>query len=132
MSEQERLDALQMTDTNQYPLAALKTIVAFPHPIDKRTSPSFCFSCSVAFLAFALTGDFLAVEVWTNLEGPQQQYQDPAFVQVFSNLFAAPPSTWILQCPAGQWWSGKENQPSERLAAAGSSLDHYCQHQLDD
>ena len=47
--------------------------------------------------------EFLAVDVWTNLEGPQQLYQDPAFVQIFSNLFTAQPSTWILQHPAGQW-----------------------------
>jgi len=31
MTEQERPDALQMTDANEYPLVALKTIVAFPH-----------------------------------------------------------------------------------------------------
>ena len=31
MTEQERPDALQITDANEYPLVALKTIVAFPH-----------------------------------------------------------------------------------------------------
>jgi len=31
MTEQERPNALQMTDANEYPLVALKTIVAFPH-----------------------------------------------------------------------------------------------------
>ena len=31
MAEQERPDVLQMNDANEYPLVALKTIVAFPH-----------------------------------------------------------------------------------------------------
>ncbi len=31
MSDQERPDNLQVTDANEYPLVALKTIVAFPH-----------------------------------------------------------------------------------------------------
>ncbi len=31
MAEEERPDVLQMNDANEYPLVALKTIVAFPH-----------------------------------------------------------------------------------------------------
>jgi hypothetical protein len=50
-----------------------------------------------------LSLEFLAVDVWTNREGPEQLYQDPAFLESFGQLFTAPPSTWILQHPAGQW-----------------------------
>jgi hypothetical protein len=30
-------------------------------------------------------------------------YHAPAFVQIFSEMFTTPPSTWILQHPAGHW-----------------------------
>lgn len=47
--------------------------------------------------------EFLAVDVWTNLEGPQKLYEDPAFLEIFGQLFTAQPATWILQHPAGEW-----------------------------
>ena len=47
--------------------------------------------------------EFLAVDVWTNREGPERLYEDPAFLEIFGQLFTAQPVTWIVQHPAGQW-----------------------------
>jgi quinol monooxygenase YgiN len=47
--------------------------------------------------------DFLAIDVWTSLEGFTQFFAQPEIQEAFGGLFAAPPTVTVWTNPAGEW-----------------------------
>ena len=47
--------------------------------------------------------ELLGVDVWTNLEGMQEYYNDPDFNQAFEGFYTSEPMALFLQHPAGEW-----------------------------
>jgi hypothetical protein len=47
--------------------------------------------------------DFCAVDVWMDMQGMLQTYQNPDFMRGFQELFTAPPAASIWVHPQGEW-----------------------------
>ncbi|HKF35308.1 MAG TPA: hypothetical protein VKB35_00280 [Ktedonobacteraceae bacterium] len=47
--------------------------------------------------------EFLSVDGWFDLEGMMRYYQELDAGPALDGLFTAPPSTWLLKHPAGEW-----------------------------
>jgi len=51
----------------------------------------------------AEASEFFAVDVWMDAAGMGEQYQDPAFMAGFQQLFVAQPAADVWAHPAGDW-----------------------------
>jgi hypothetical protein len=47
--------------------------------------------------------EFIAIDVWSNLEGMNEYYNDPDFNHAFDGFYTSEPSTLSLKHPAGEW-----------------------------
>lgn len=47
--------------------------------------------------------EILGIDTWSRPDGLRHIYQDPAFEASFEGVFSAPPKSWVLRRPAGEW-----------------------------